>query len=272
MKLVLAAVLGVSVLLKCNFYNGADFARSVAEARPYDAGGRPSAGVVPHHLAAAEMIAGFFEMASGYEYDTVFVIAPDHAGDIADAVVSFAGWDFNGAVECDENLAKQIAGLNVGTGSRIAISDERMREDHSVSSLIPYISHYLPEAMVVPVLISRTMPLGSTFRLADGINKIIGETDKSVLLVCSVDFSHFLNPSQARANDLVTERAMLERDYAAIYGFGNEYADCPAALIVFLKHLEANGLEMKVLDRACAADFIGRGVRETTTYFILTGV
>jgi len=257
--------------LICRSIESEQFHKSVRSPRIYEADGFINAGVVPHHTVGASLISGFFELVSNDgDYDTVVVVAPNHDGDIADVILSLGDWEAGGEVLCDRPMAQAILDLNID-GVSIVTNDERMVEDHSASVMIPYIRHYLPEAKAVPVLVSRTLTLDETLRLAGSICGIIKEADKKVLLVCSVDFSHYLMPEEAADNGKETIEAIMNLDYKRLHDYSNEYMDSPPSLIIFLLYLSSMDIQPQVLDYADASEFLGPGVPETTSYFVMIG-
>lgn len=249
-----------------------EFKNSIDSAREYEAGGFIKAGVIPHHTAGAPLISGFFRLAAADtgSYDTVVIVAPNHAGDLGDVILSRRGWDVNGGVGCDTEIADALLELKID-GAKIIENDKRVEEDHSASVLIPYINYYLPGAKVVPVLVSRTLTLDSTINFAEAVSRVISASNKSVLLVCSIDFSHYLVPENAARNDVITASAIISTDYKQIHDFSNEYIDSPASLIVFLKYLSELGITAQIIDNTDASEFLGPGVRETTSYFVILG-
>jgi AmmeMemoRadiSam system protein B len=224
------------------------------------------AGVVTHHALAAPLIAGFFQTAAQQgPYDTVVIVAPNHQGDIAGIVTSPLGWDLPGGVACQRDLVTAL----LRTLPNIARDDGRVAEDHSASVLIPFIHHALPDARVAPLLVSRSLSLADTLGLAQALLEWSETSGKRVLLVCSVDFSHYLTPAQARQNDAATLETLLRGDYRALRGLPNTYTDCPAALIVFHAYTQALGLEITALDHTDASAFT-QDLREGTTgYYVL---
>ena len=229
------------------------------------------AGVVPHHLVAADLISGFFKACNVNTYDTVVIVAPNHVGGHADVVYSRSDWEaFVGIVGCDVDLADSFASIRI-SDVLIEEADDLIESDHSASVMIPYISHYLPDAKVAPVLVSRTLSLDNTLAFASELSRIIVESEKRVLLVCSIDFSHFLTPSEAAENDRVTEDAIRTSDYQKIHDLQNEYVDSPASLIIFLRYLEYLNVKAEIIDNTDASEFLGYGIGETTSYFVIVG-
>ncbi|MDR1689871.1 MAG: AmmeMemoRadiSam system protein B [Clostridiales bacterium] len=250
------------------------FKNSIKNPREYSCEGSVRAGVLPHHLTAAQIISGFFELikSGGEKYDTVIIVAPNHKGDLADIVVTEDGWNFggNGKVSCDTELIKALLDKK-GRGLDVIENRSRVETDHSASVLIPYVNYYLPNAEVATILVSRTMTLQETLNFSKTLNALLKNSEKNVLLLCSIDFSHYLQPREAMENNETVIEAMENSDYEKIHEFSNNYADSPAALIVFLEFLNENGLKAEILDNTDASEFIP-GVQETTSYIVIGGV
>lgn len=140
--------------LQCKYFNEKDFMSSVlgglASVPANPAPGRIAGGVVPHHLLADEMIAGFFEILSHSSPDVVVVIAPNHKRTGAKGIhTSLLSWGTAfGTLEADRPLAEAlIRDFNASQDTLL------MEEEHSISSLVPYIKYYLPNTRIVPVLL-----------------------------------------------------------------------------------------------------------------------
>lgn len=260
--------------LTVRYPNGGVFNQSVNNPRVYEhpEGVQIKAGVIPHHATGAALISGFFKLAAvnAEEYDTVVIIAPNHKGGLGDVVVSRRDWDTGGGIRCDTDIIDALLDTRV-SGIRIVENDERMETDHSASVLIPYIDYYLPKANVAPILLSRTLSLDNTYHFAEVLAQIIAGSGKRALVVCSIDFSHYLTPDEAMRNDLITIDAIREQNYVKIHELSNEYVDSPATLIVFLRYLSGLSIEAQFVDHTDASEFLGYGIQETTTYFTLIG-
>ena len=228
------------------------------------------AGVVPHHLTAAPLIAGFFKAIrdGGEAIETVVVVGPDHEG--ADGEITVSGADWDNRVLCDAGLIDAITGVRL-TDGKIESNDAIIKADHAVGALVPFIGHYLPGAKIAPVLLNKSLSYGDAFAFAGALADIINTSGKKILLLCSIDFSHYLTPKDARVKDAETILTMERCDYRELYAFNDAHADCRAALIVFLYFLEVNGLELTVVDHTDASAFTGPCADETTSYFILVG-
>lgn len=232
------------------------------------------AGVIPHHLTAANMISGFFDLASKNKFDkfdTVIIIAPNHDGDLGDVIISNANWDFYDGVYNDNEFYEIIKKMDLKQIKMITDND-RVEQDHSASVHIPYVEEYFPEAKVFPILVSKTLSLDDTLLFSDVLNKSIDLLDKKVLLICSIDFSHFLTKSEALKNDVITLDTIKNKNYHKLFSFSNEYIDSPSSMIIFLEYLKKHDLTLEVLDNKDGTDFSDVPSKDTTSYFVFAGV
>ena len=248
-----------------------EFNYSIANPRPYNIDGFIRAGIVPHHLTASTMISGFFAQASAFAdyYDLVIILAPNHEADVANVVLSYRDWGIGEGVLTHRGF---VDSLMAEIGIDVAICHSRVELDHSASILIPYIYHYLPNTKVAPVLLSRFLSFDGTVNLFRWLMNWIEEADESVLLVASIDFSHFLTPTEAFQRDMVTMNAIINRDFRLIHYLNYHYLDSAASLIIFLKYLDELGIPLQIIDHADASEFLGMFIDETTTYKIIVGV
>jgi len=247
-----------------------EFNQAIANPRPYDIDGFIMAGVVPHHITAATMISGFFSQASAFAdyYDLVIILGPNHTGDLANVVLSYRDWGVGEGVFTHRGFVNDLMyEHNIST----VICHYRSEVDHSASILIPFIYHYLPGVEVASVLLNRSLNFGETLYLYWWISEWVNRSGKNVLLVASIDFSHFLTPAQAMARDRITTDAILNGDYRFIHGLNYHYLDSAAAMIIFMKYLEWLGISPQIIDHADASEFLGPGLDETTSYKIIVG-
>ncbi|MDR0272512.1 MAG: AmmeMemoRadiSam system protein B [Clostridiales bacterium] len=245
------------------------FLYSVENAREYEVNGIIAAGVVPHHTTAAVMISGFFSCAAEFAdyYDTVIILAPNHSGGFAEIIASERDWDVGDGVFTNRSFVADLISAN----ENAAISHSHMEEDHSASVLIPYVHYYLPNTQVATVLLSRSLSFDGTIDFARWLENWIAESGENILLVASIDFSHFLTPQESIEKDRITAYAIATRDYRMIHSLNDAHLDSSASLIVFLQYLDALGIDPQIIDHTNAAEFLNAGIPETTSYKIIIG-
>jgi len=246
------------------------FNYSIANPRQYGIEGFVTAGIVPHHITAATLISGFFSSAALFaeHYELVIIIGANHEGDLADVVLSYRDWDVGEGIYTHRGFVDDLMDAH---GINTVISHYRMEYDHSASILMPYIYHYLPNTMVAPVLLNRSLSFDGTVNLFYWMMDWIYESGKNVLLVASVDFSHFLTAGEAMQKDQVTANAIANRDFRLIHSLNYNYLDSAASLIIFLKYLDALGISPQTIDHTDATEFLGPLLDETTSYKVIVG-
>jgi len=225
------------------------------------------AGIVPHHSTAAVLISGFFSLAQQHEYDLVIILAPNHEGDVAPVVLSDLDWDVGEGVTTHQPFVADL----LDSGINAAIDHRRMEMEHSASILIPYINHYLPGAEVAPMLLNRSLSFYATIEIFEWLKAWITDSDKNVLLVASIDFSHFLPVPYSREMDRQTKEAIFANDLRRIHSMSAHHLDSAASMIIFLLYLESLGLTPQIIAHTDASEFLGPMLQETTSYMIIVG-
>jgi AmmeMemoRadiSam system protein B len=247
-------------VLDCPFYERELFLRAMAAPRPYGApengqpGGRLIGGMVPHHLVASDMIAGFFRLAAKEPagYDAVLIVSPshfpeNHKGDIATAL---AGWSTPfGGVACAEWL---VEALLAAPGFSATESPVAVESDHGAAGLLPFVRYYLPGTPVACALLTNRLGRGELKAFREAVAGLCAE--KNVLLLASVDCSHYLRPEEAAARDLETAKAIEAADFERILSFGDSNVDSPQALTALLETAAAQGAALTLLDHASSAE------------------
>lgn len=247
------------------FIDAGTFRKSISNPEKYKDAGNVVAGVVPHHLVASTMISGFFQSIRKNRYDTVIILAPNHYGGSGDILTSRLDWNApDGDVKCDDGFSNQLEALNQ---FQVVFNDDRVQNDHSASNIIPYIGHYLKGAKVCPLLLSNRINSTMAEELTKGITKFA--SNKKVLLLCSIDFSHYLTPAESKKRDKETRTAILKGDCIRIDRMNSNYLDCPPALMCFLYYCRQKNAPVDILDNKNAADFLNQRILSTTSYFIL---
>lgn len=230
--------------------------------------GHIRAGVVPHHNTAAELISGFFASLTT-SYDLVIILAPNHEGDLANVVLSYKNWCVGDGIITNTAFVNHLLmAENINT----AISHYRMEQDHSASILMPFINHYLPGAEVAPVLLNRRLSFNQTIYLYNHIKNWIDNSNKNILLLASIDFSHFLPIPISREKDSITKQAILSHDLRQIHEMNYYHLDSAASMIIFLMYLNGLGLSPQIVYHTDASEFLGPMLSDTTSYMIIVGV
>lgn len=246
-------IVSASKLLSCNFFDDASFIMWDNRAEEYPSDKSILGGVVPHHLTAGHLISGFFKAAakSREDVETVVIIATSHYEGEDSFYTTFSDWDSPyGVVETDWGIAEAFCD-KLGA----VTDDERLETDHSASSHIPFVKHYFPEAKAACLLVAPGFDKKTPQRLADALCGL-PQKDKCLFLF-SIDFSHYRSPEEADSYDRITRKAVEERDYNRIQGFGNDNVDSPFCLSAYLRLSELLGGEVTEADNSNTMKVIG---------------
>lgn len=217
------------------------------------------AGIIPHHLLAADLIAGLFTNFSGREYDSVVLLGPNHfsAGN-GKVITSLNNWDTPyGVLEADTELAKGLV------KKEIAEADEEIfKREHAIYGLVSFIKKSFPEAKFLPLVLRPSLDGGEAANLAEAINSLA--KGKKVLVLASVDFSHETDSETAKKND----RQSIE----AIGGFKLEEIyklklDSSPAIYALMRYAQLKKANFSLVANSNSAELSGQPeIKNATSY------
>ncbi len=281
------AVTSTTTTLQCIHYSEKDFFKSVtaaaANTKAESAGdsgvssdsaddidnvesGRIAGGVVPHHLLAANMIADFFQMLSNEPPETIVVIAPNHRRiGLKGLHTSLLDWRTPfGMLEADRKLA---TGLIDELGS--SENDSLMELEHSISGLVPYIKYYLPDTKIVPILLHGNYSAADSKKLGEHLAAAM-QDNPEIMVIASIDFSHYLDTYTADRMDEITLKAIESRNTEAIIRMGNDNIDSPPSILSLLAAMDEIGASGPlVTGHSNSYAIAGGGADYTTSYFTM---
>lgn len=263
-------------LLNCNFYDEYDFNLYVSGAESYDIDGEVLCGIVPHHLLAGSMIAGFFESAAKNrpEIETVVLLAPIHEPREDRLCTTLSNWSAPTGVLENETAFSHLFVEELNA----VVSDNTAEQDHSVSSLIPFVKHYFPEAKTACLLIAPDTYKSAA--LSEKISELLVQLaqSKNCLFIFSVDFSHYLEPDQTYERDSETLKAVTEGDIESIFLMNNDNTDSPLCVSIFILLTEKLNGKIHELDHSNSMEILNYPYPHPvyneglTSYFIFAGI
>lgn len=222
-------------------------------------------GIAPHHLLAAEMMSEFYAMLKNQKIETVIILGPNHkeAGDFP-ALSNTFDWDTPfGPVLSGEKIIDELARDNL-----VKISGEVLEDEHSVALHMPFVKYFLPNAKVVPVIISGKMSIEDADKLSAALAKHARK--KGTIVIASVDFSHYLPEAEAAKKDKESLEAIKNFDFQKIRSFGNDNLDSPPSIMALLSTLKRiNAADLKVIRNLNSEYFSKSDNKETTGYFTI---
>lgn len=192
-------------------------------------------GIIPHHLIVKDKIASFFEGIKKYDYKTIILIAPNHfdAGK-SNIISSNANWITPyGDIQADLSLIKKLD---------LKVEETPFDAEHSISGLVSFIKHSFPDAKIVPIIIKVNTSETEITELAKKISNNVNKNN--VLLISSVDFSHYQTTNTANFHDDRSNSIISSFDFSRIYQME---IDSPPSVYLLLKYLELNKLQKSEL-------------------------
>ena len=249
--------------LECIYYNEEDFVNIKQFKTNHEINGDTKGGIIPHHLLAKDIIHEFFKTVQSDKYDLIVLIGPDHKSkDGKKILTTLKDWQTPfGILETDKEITKNLINKSILTKE-----NEKMEKEHSVASLVSFVKYYFPNCKVVSAALSCYLEMKDINALSDSIYEEI--KDKKVLIIASVDFSHYLSYEEANINDEITREALLTRDIKKIYSFTNDNMDSPETVITLLNIMKKLGADNeKILQNLNAYDIVCKSKEETTSYF-----
>lgn len=162
--------------------------------------------VVPHHLAAAELMALGFRAAEGRDLKRIILLSPDHfkrsRSPVATTRRGFeTAW---GGVPVDTEAVRSLL------AGKAPVSDSALfAKEHGVHALLPFIARLFPDASIVPVAIRIDSKIEDWDLLVDELVPLVND---STLIVQSTDFSHYLGLRKARLHDQETMNTLALGD------------------------------------------------------------
>lgn len=181
------------------------------------------AAILPHHTDIGPKIDEFWsEIALRSSPEVIVVVGPAHFDQgVADVQTTTGIWKTPfGDVETDKSIKKLS----------VQIESDSFVNEHSIGVHAPYIANYFPDIPVIPIIAKSRAGLSDASDLVSKLQKL----DKKILLIASIDFSHYLSEEQSLANDVEVQEVIGEKDFDGIDQMNSDYLDSSFALDVFL--------------------------------------
>ena len=140
-----------------------------------------------------------------------------------------------------------IFGPNHKDIGSLMITDEKfISNEHSIGVLTPIIQNCFPQAEIIPFIFRRGLSLKEIANFCRELKSKINLS--KTIIIASVDFSHYINESEARKNDQETLTAINQFDYQRLAQFGPEHLDCPVCLMILLELIKEEKRKPVVLN------------------------
>ena len=166
-------------------------------------------GVLPHagHIYSGYQTIPWFQLIRNLQHypETFIIVHPNHTGQgpgtsVADADI----WQNSiGEVPVDRELAVAL---------ELPFDRLAHAREHSAEVILPYLQYYMPPGSfsVLPVCML-DQSHGNASAVARSIHRAVSVTGRSVMVLASCDFSHFLSPEEVMYRDQFVLDAILSR-------------------------------------------------------------
>ena len=195
--------------------------------------------IVPHHLTAGYMPATLFDYLKNQNPSTIVLVGPNHFNrGNSNIITSDLDWKTPfGIVEADHNTIREIRAQK-----SVVVDEAVMKEEHSIYSLISFISKSLPNTQIVPLILKNNI---KTIEMDELVAILEQELPKDAVVVSSIDFSHY-QPAQVSAfHDELSKSVIKDFDYSRL---SKLEIDSTPSLYVLLKLMEKFGTQKPVYE------------------------
>ncbi|MFA6294792.1 MAG: AmmeMemoRadiSam system protein B [Candidatus Paceibacterota bacterium] len=219
-------------------------------------------GVVPHHLLPSFIIADFFKNLAKQKPETIILIGPNHYELGEEPILSStSGWETPfGIVEPDIEFVRELNDKKI-----LYLDEEVLDKEHSIGSIVPFIKYYIPDAKVVPIILSGNLEME---QIKNMVETLVPRINKKTVILASMDFSHYQDKSQAEINDEITLKLMRAKDYEKIINLNSAYVDSPPSIIALLMVMEKKGIDdFDLIYHTNAGEILHSQFYEVTSYF-----
>ena len=228
--------------------------------------GKITGGIVPHAGIeyCGKQAALFFETVkcSGFIPDTVIIVHPNHHGNGPRlSTDDHKYWEVsNGIIITDIDLAEEIG---------LPFSASAQWHEHSAEVIVPYIIYYMPGHVRLVSLNMLDQRHLAAEEVAGKIFKATRRLKRSVLLIASSDFSHFIPRKEATRMDQMVLDQVTSGNAAGVYNiiFENNISVCgygPIMALMEYSSIIGSGYKVKILGRGDSGRISGS--REVVSY------
>lgn len=222
--------------------------------------------VLPHHLLVENFIDRFYGEIKDYSgvFDTVFLISPNH---------------FNYGHSYVQGVSDSVLLHELAEKTPLTLESWPFQKEHGIFNHIGFIEKYFPGAEIVPIVIKNGAPEDLLGFFADEISNLLSG---NVLILASIDFSHYQAEKYALENDEKIIEYLQERDEPVSFEKLNELSialdpgnpealamDSPESLYVLLKIMDLSGVpDFKLWKRTSTSSLTGLDLPDQNTSHI----
>ncbi len=217
--------------------------------------------IVPHFDPVSYMTVDALDQVH-IKPDLIILIGPNHHEAGVGRIITgkYISPKLRESVAFDETTMQALVQMHAATREDTILSG-----DHSIGTPLPFLVHKFPGVKVLPIILKYHQQQEDIDRLVTALQKI---SSGNILIVASIDFSHYLSSDIAPLKDAETEKYIAAHDYKHIASLNNDYIDSPWSLITFLKYLDVSGVhEGRQLAHTNTGLIAGQTIESSTSFF-----
>lgn len=219
--------------------------------------------VIPHHYVASAIISDLFIRLAEQNPKTIVIIGPNHqeVGNYP-LLTSTYNWETHfGILHSDERVIQDLIDSGL-----IFTDEDSMLNEHSTVGLFHFVKYYLPNTKIVPIIVKRYLSEQELKSFEIQLSKIAQNSD--VVIIASIDFSHYLTTEDADSKDSETLTLMNNKDYQGILRLDESNIDSPVTLVSLMQVMGSIGINnFTILDHQNSGRLLHDTLNETTSYF-----
>ncbi|RLC37361.1 AmmeMemoRadiSam system protein B [candidate division Kazan bacterium] len=268
LAIVLMVIGGVGKLVPSYPYIAATWNWIFGQEGEYTISNNTRAVIVSHDYLSYKEINSFYRgLVKSVDPKTIIVLSPNHyergEGNIQTTGNSFATID--GELLINRYLVRQLNQQRLAT-----INNTSFINEHGITLQAGFIKHFFPSANIVPIILKQNVVSQDITNLVEWLHAISGE---DVLIIASLDFSHYLSKTQADINDSKMLAIIQAFDIENLPGPDPfcPFVDSVSALNVLLQYAEGMGAtDIQVIHHDNTADILNKpNLDSTTSHFYI---
>jgi AmmeMemoRadiSam system protein B len=115
------------------------------------------------------------------------------------------------------------------------VSTPVLEKEHSITTPVPYIRQYFPEAKIIPLIVSSRFKQKDLDEYVEYLSKTLPE---DTVYIAAVDFSHGQTLESGMSKNEESIKVISEFDYETLYTFKDDHLDSPVAIGLFLETMQ----------------------------------
>ncbi len=231
--------------------------------KPFDFQGKPIAGVVNHHILAADLMARFFKTlkAARPDIETFVIVSPDHFS-------RGQGISTNGLTYVtpagDAVVRKRWVFQLKKTGVWDGTDTRAFEQEHGVGALVPFIVREFPGAKILPIFLRADLKPEQTKKFGEDLAKLV---DDKTFVVISSDMSHYLKEADALRYDAETIRWLQQDEWDKLSSASDKNTDSAPAFDFLSSYFANYKVNFSLLSHKISTDY-GADPNSTTSYIL----